>query len=185
MLCAMVGLVVRAWPEGQPNCFINGTWSDPRGIEGLRIETRRMPEPYKPSEVVVVFYNTSSQLLKGAAPLRDLRVSAVEVWEGQLSSESHMLVLTCQNEALWVLQIPLGTSTQNMRVFTLPRAPIQKNQDDPQSSLYPSSTPSRHIVVNITLPKHNPVGFQHEDAVDSEASKEAKTEDNDAWDYIE
>lgn len=119
-------------------------------------------------------------------------MTAVEVWEGKQGKESHLLVMTCQNDALWVLQIPLGNSTQNMRVFTLPRAPIQKHHDDPQTSLYPSSTPSRHIVVNITLPKHQPESYQHEDALDSDVGKGEKEEgekeeaggETDAWDYF-
>lgn len=94
-------------------------------------------------------------------------------------------MLTCQNDALWVLQIPLGNSTQNMRVFTLPKAPIQAHQDDPHSPLYPSSTPSRYIVVNITLPKHQPESFQHEDAPESDVDKEETEGDNDAFDYIQ
>lgn len=63
LVWAVVGVSVKAWPEGQPNCFINGTWSDPRGLETIRVDTRKLKQPQQPSEVIVVFHNTTNQLL--------------------------------------------------------------------------------------------------------------------------
>lgn len=35
---------VRAWPEGQPNCFLEGEWTDPQGLEVMRIEKQALPQ---------------------------------------------------------------------------------------------------------------------------------------------
>lgn len=161
---------VRAWPEGQPNCFLEGEWTDPQGLEIMKMEKQEFPQQGM-KQVLLLSYNTTKHQMMGATQLRDPRVAAVEVRQMKKRKraalwgreEDIMLALACQNEALWVLQIPLDKSTLDMRVFTLHRQKTYLAEEPIRPT--PEVDSSRNIVINITLPQ--PSNHHQEDAVNS------------------
>lgn len=169
LVACLTTSAVWSWPEGRPNCALQGKWADPDGDQALQVEVR----PPDVSTFSVTF-NSSHGNYSGTASVMDVKAASfvlTRLEEGEeeypvdasfLSRDRVLLLLTCHNDILWVLETPQGSCDALIRFMTFKRlvvkveAPPTLNSE--VSNATPAPTTPQTIVVNIALPRQGLLG---------------------------